>query len=109
MKVSYRQAASDDVVRQFRYYLVSLNLPEIAIRFQDAVRRTVESLREHPFVGPRYGSSSPQLQNLRSWLVAGFRPSAFITFWTETPSASFASCTASAMLNASLSVRQAPD
>ena len=72
MKVSYRQAASDDVVRQFRYYLVSLNLPEIAIRFQDAVRRTVESLREHPFVGPRYGSSSPQLQNLRSWPVAGF-------------------------------------
>jgi toxin ParE1/3/4 len=38
----------------------------------DAVRRTVESLREHPFVGPRYGSSSPQLQNLRSWPVAGF-------------------------------------
>ena len=72
MKVSYRQAASDDVVRQFRYSLVSLNLPEIAIRFQDAVRRTVESLREHPFVGPRYGSSSPQLQNLRSWPVAGF-------------------------------------
>jgi len=72
VKVSYRQAASDDVVRQFRYYLVSLNLPEIAIRFQDAVRRTVESLREHPFVGPRYGSSSPQLQNLRSWPVAGF-------------------------------------
>jgi len=72
VKVSYRQAASNDVVRQFRYYLVSLNLPEIAIRFQDAVRRTVESLREHPFVGPRYGSSSPQLQNLRSWPVAGF-------------------------------------
>ena len=72
MKISYRQAASDNVVRQFRYYLVTLNLPDIAVRFGDAVRRTVESLREHPFVGPRYGSSSPQLQNLRSWPVAGF-------------------------------------
>jgi len=72
VKISYRQAASDDVVRQFRYYLVTLNLPDIAVRFRDAVRRTVESLREHPFVGPRYGSSSPQLQNLRSWPVAGF-------------------------------------
>ena len=72
MKISYRQAASDDVVRQFRYYLVTLNLPDIAVRFRDAVRRTVESLREHPFVGPRYGSTSPQLQNLRSWPVAGF-------------------------------------
>jgi plasmid stabilization system protein ParE len=29
-------------------------------------------LREHPFVGPRYASSSPQLENLRSWPVAGF-------------------------------------
>jgi len=72
VKISYRQAASDDVVRQFRYYLVTLNLPDIAVRFRDAVRRTVESLREHPFVGPRYGSSSPQLQSLRSWPVAGF-------------------------------------
>jgi plasmid stabilization system protein ParE len=72
VKISYRQAASDDVVRQFRYYLVTLNFPDIAVRFRDAVRRTVESLREHPFVGPRYGSTSPQLQNLRSWPVAGF-------------------------------------
>jgi plasmid stabilization system protein ParE len=109
VKISYRQAASDDVVRQFRYYLVTLNFPDIAVRFRDAVRRTVESLREHPFVGPRYGSSSPQLQNLRSWPVAGFEAIRIITFWRKTPSASFASCTASAMLNASLSVRQAPD
>jgi len=44
VKVSYRQIASHDVVRQFRYYLVTLNLPEVAIRFQDTVRRTVQSL-----------------------------------------------------------------
>jgi plasmid stabilization system protein ParE len=85
VKVSYRQAASDDVVRQFRYYLVILNLPQIAVRFRNAVRGTVESLREHPFVGPRYASSSPQLQNLRSWPVAGFE-AIRITFWTKTPS-----------------------
>ncbi len=72
MKVSYRQAASDDVVRQFRYYLVTLNLPEVAVRFRTAVRRTVQSLQQHPLVGPRYRSSNPQLQNLRTWAVAGF-------------------------------------
>lgn len=72
MKVIYRQAASGDVVRQFRYYLVEKNLPEIAIRFRDAVRHTIESLREHPLVGARYRSSTPELQNLRSWPVAGF-------------------------------------
>jgi len=109
VKISYRQAASDDVVRQFRYYLVTLNLPDIAVRFRDAVRRTVESLREHPFVGPRYGSRVRNFRICAPGRLRGLRPSAFITFWTKTPSASFASCTASAMLNASLSVRQAPD
>jgi toxin ParE1/3/4 len=72
VKVVYRQTASDDVVRQFRYYLVDQNHPEIALRFKDAVRHTVDSLREHPLVGARYRSSKPTLQNLRSWPVTGF-------------------------------------
>ena len=72
MKVSYLEAASDDVVRQFRYYLVTLNLPEVAVRFRDAARRTVQSLSQHPFVGLHYRSSKPQLQNVRAWPVAGF-------------------------------------
>jgi toxin ParE1/3/4 len=72
VKVSYRQAASDDVVRQFRYYLVTLNLPTVAVHFRDAVRRSVQSLRQHPLVGPHYHSSNPKLQNMRSWSVAGF-------------------------------------
>jgi toxin ParE1/3/4 len=72
VKVLYRQTASDDAVRQFRYYLLTMNRPEVAVRFREAVRRTVRSLRQHPIVGPRFSSSNPQLQNLRSWPVAGF-------------------------------------
>jgi plasmid stabilization system protein ParE len=72
VKVSYRQAARDDVVRQFRYYLVTQNLPEVAVRFRTAVRQTVQSLQQHPLVGPRYLSRNPHLQNLRTWAVAGF-------------------------------------
>jgi plasmid stabilization system protein ParE len=72
VKVLYRQTASDDVIRQFRYYLVTENLPEVAVRFRDAVGRTVESLRQHPLVGPRYQSNNLQLQSLRSWPVTGF-------------------------------------
>jgi len=72
VKVSYRQAASDDVVRQFRYYLLTLNLPDLAVRFRAAVRHTVQSLQKHPLAGPRYRSSNPQLQTLRTWAVAGF-------------------------------------
>jgi toxin ParE1/3/4 len=69
---SYRQTACDDVIRQFRYYLVSKDLPEIASRFRDAVRHTIESLRAHPRVGAHYRSTKLELQNLRSWPVAGF-------------------------------------
>lgn len=72
MKVSYRQAASDDLIRQFRYYLTVVDVPEIAIRFRGAVRQTIESLQLNPLVGPRYFSDNPQLQNLRSWPVVGF-------------------------------------
>jgi toxin ParE1/3/4 len=72
VKILYRQAASDDVARQFRYYLVDQKLPEIALRFRDAVRHTVDSLRVHPLVGARYGSRRPEFRNLRSWPVAGF-------------------------------------
>lgn len=72
MKAIYRQAASDDVVRQFRYYLVERDLPEIAVRFKDAVRRTIEFLLRHSLVGARYQSNNLKLRDLRSWPVAGF-------------------------------------
>jgi plasmid stabilization system protein ParE len=72
VKVSYQRAASDDVVRQFRHYLVALNRPEVAIRFRKAVRDTIQSLLQHPLIGPRLHSSNPQLQTLRTWPVSGF-------------------------------------
>jgi plasmid stabilization system protein ParE len=72
VKVLYRQAASNDIVRQFRYYLLSADAPEIAIRFREAVKRTIQSLSQNAYVGPRYSSSNPRVQNLRSWPVAGF-------------------------------------
>jgi toxin ParE1/3/4 len=72
VKVLYRQAASDDIVRQFRNYLLTAEASEIALRFREAVRRTIQSLSQNPNVGPRYSSGNPRLQNLRSWPVAGF-------------------------------------
>jgi toxin ParE1/3/4 len=72
VKVIYRQAARDDVIRQFRYYLVDKSLPQVALRFRGAFRHTIESLRQHPLIGARYRTSNPGLSNLRSWPVAGF-------------------------------------
>ena len=60
------------MVRQFRYYLITLNLPHVAVRFRTAVRQTIQSLQQHPLVGARCDSNNPQLQNLRTWAVAGF-------------------------------------
>jgi toxin ParE1/3/4 len=72
VKVFYRQTANDDVIRQFRYYIVDQNLPEVAVRFRDAVRRTAESLCQHPLIGSRYHPKNPQLESLRSWPIVGF-------------------------------------
>jgi plasmid stabilization system protein ParE len=109
VKVSYRQAASDDVVRQFPYYLVTLSVPEVAIRFQDAVRNTVQSLCQHPFAGPRCRSRNPHLQNLRLWPVAGFEAIRIYYVAAETSSASFGFFTASEMLCASWDVSRPSD
>jgi toxin ParE1/3/4 len=72
VKVLYRQTASDDIVLQFRYYLLTADAAEIAVRFREAVKLTIQSLSQNPHVGPRYSSNNPRLQNLRSWPVAGF-------------------------------------
>jgi plasmid stabilization system protein ParE len=68
VRVLYRRAASDDVVRQFRYYLLTADAPQIAVRFREAV----QSLSQNPQVGPSYSSNNSRLQNLRSWPVTGF-------------------------------------
>lgn len=72
MNLRYSESARDDVIRQFRYYLVALNLPELAIRFKEAVRKTALAIRERPNAGPPYRLRNPRLRNLRSWPVAGF-------------------------------------
>jgi len=72
VRVTYRQAARDDVVRQFRYYLLTKNLPEIAVRFRDSVRRTMDILQRQPRIGPRYLAANPELESLRSFPVVGF-------------------------------------
>ena len=73
MKIAYRQASLDDVIRQFRYYLVVRDVPEVAIRFKEAIRKTAKVIREQPrAAAPQYHLRNPKLQNLRSWPVVGF-------------------------------------
>lgn len=67
MKITYREAARDDLTRQFRYYLVTLNLPEVAVRFKESVKKSAQAIREHPEAAPPYRLRNQQLKNLRSW------------------------------------------
>ena len=72
MKAIYRQAALDDATRQFRYYLVKLSLPEVAFRFEAAVRKTVKAIAARPRIAPPYLLRNRQFQNLRTWPIYGF-------------------------------------
>jgi toxin ParE1/3/4 len=77
VKITYREAAGDDLTRQFRYYLVTLGLPEIAVRFKECARKTAKAIAEHPRAGPPYRLRNSELENLRSWPVSEFEEMRF--------------------------------
>lgn len=72
MRVEYSEVASDDLVRQFRYYSLDANVPEVADRFEKAVTQTMKSLGGRPYLGARFSPEIRQHRDLRSWPVAGF-------------------------------------
>jgi plasmid stabilization system protein ParE len=67
-----RPRARDDIMRQFRWYLVQQDAPEAAFRFLDAVEESIEQLLRMPNMGAPKPLRNPDLEGLRSWPVAGF-------------------------------------
>ncbi len=72
MKPLILPAARDDILRQFRYYLVQQDKPEVAERFLSAVRRTMEGITRTPQAGAPKRLFREALRGLRSWPVKGF-------------------------------------
>jgi toxin ParE1/3/4 len=72
MKPTIRPAARDDILRQFRYYLVDQDKPEVAERFMRAVQRTVAEIVRTPHGGAPKRLSREALRGLRSWPVKEF-------------------------------------
>ncbi len=72
MKHIIRSAARDDIIRQFRYYLVDQDKPEVAERFLGAVQRTIEEIVRTPNGGAPKRLSNEALRYLRSWPVQEF-------------------------------------
>ena len=69
MKVHLLPRAKSDIIRQFRYYLVDQDAPQIAVRFREAVIESIHRLKLQPRIGSRFRGSIP---DLRSWPVKGF-------------------------------------
>lgn len=72
MKHVIRSAASDDIIRQFRYYLVDQDRPQVASRFLKAVRRTINDIIRTPNGGAPKILANEALADLRSWPVQEF-------------------------------------
>jgi len=100
VRVSYRQAASDDVVRQLRYYLVTMDVPGVAIRFRSAVRTTVQSCSSILSWVRTIVRATRILKISALGRLRASRPSAFTMSWTKTPSTSSGFYTASETFNA---------
>jgi toxin ParE1/3/4 len=71
VKHTIRQAAKDDIIRQFRYY-VREDAFEAATRFLDAVEESIEAICQMPHIGAPKSLKNPILSGLRSWAVRGF-------------------------------------
>lgn len=72
MKYVIRSAARDDIVRQFRYYLLDQDAPQVARRFLQAVQKTINDILHMPNAGAPKILSSDALADLRSWPIRGF-------------------------------------
>ena len=67
-----RPRARDDIIRQFRWYLINQEAPEAALRFLEAVEVSVERLVRMPDMGAPKTLRNPALAGLRAWPVKGF-------------------------------------
>ena len=67
-----RPGARDDILRQFRWYLVEQGAPDAAFRFVDAVDESVQQLLQMPQMGEPREFGNPALKGLRAWPVKEF-------------------------------------
>jgi toxin ParE1/3/4 len=72
VKAVIRPRAQDDILRQFRWYLVEQDAPDAAFWFVEAVEASVEQLVRMPDMGAPREIGNPALKGLRLWPVKDF-------------------------------------
>jgi plasmid stabilization system protein ParE len=55
VKIEILPRAEEDILRQFRYYLVERDAPLVALGFREAVVKSLQRLRAHPRIGSMVG------------------------------------------------------
>ncbi|MEO8725386.1 MAG: type II toxin-antitoxin system RelE/ParE family toxin [Acidobacteriaceae bacterium] len=73
MKFIVRSAANDDVLRQYRFYLIEKGAGSAAQRFLEAVQHAFRQICLHPEIGTPKPLKNRTLAGLRSWPIDGFR------------------------------------
>jgi toxin ParE1/3/4 len=79
-----RPAAQEDIVRQFRYYLLA-GAEKTATNFLDAVEESIDAICRLPHIGAPKILKNPTLAGLRSWGVKGFED--ILIFYVVRPDA----------------------
>jgi plasmid stabilization system protein ParE len=69
VKIEILPRAEQDILRQFRYYLVERDAPLVALEFREAVIKSLQPLKAYPRIGPLVRSA---IHGLRCWPVKGF-------------------------------------
>ncbi|MEK6397049.1 MAG: type II toxin-antitoxin system RelE/ParE family toxin [Terriglobus sp.] len=72
MNFEIRPAAREDILQQYRYYLVEQKAEATAERFLSAVQQAIDQVCNHPQIGSRKLLSHSTLSNLRTWPVEGY-------------------------------------
>jgi toxin ParE1/3/4 len=72
VKSVIRPLAREDILRQYRYFLIEENVPDIAERFLLAAQNSIAQISRRAGIGVPVNVKNPKLAGLRSWHVAGF-------------------------------------
>ena len=72
MRLVIRPAAREDILRQYRYYLIDKDAEAAAERFLGAAQSAIGYVFRRPGVGSPRSFRNPALKGLRSWPVKGF-------------------------------------
>lgn len=72
MKLVIQAAAREDILRQYRYYLIEKDSEETAGEFLTAVRESIQQIVRNPGIGSSKALDHPALRGLRSASVRRF-------------------------------------